>query len=205
MTQIFTGIGLGLHGSSLGQLGRYGPKGAAGLGQGGVSLAVNAATGNVVLKQSDGFLADFGTRLDLFQSYNSRDAEAWRFNTDTRLAFEGPANTDGSVVNRTDEDGHVSRFVYDPRQHAYLPEDGSTARLAFDGASWRYREGVGQTACHYNTNGQLTCLTDCDGHALQLGYQNGQLITVTDNRDKQRIVWSFSEGLLRDVTFQSEG
>ena len=66
MTQIFTGTGLGVRGSSLAQLGGYGPKGTAGLGQGGESVYVNAANGNVVLKQSDGFLADFGVGLDVF-------------------------------------------------------------------------------------------------------------------------------------------
>ena len=119
MTQLFTGVGLGSHGSSLGQLGSCGPKGNSGLGQGGASHSVNAANGNVVLKQSDGFLADFGVGLDLFQSYNSQNG-AWRFNTDTRVSCEGRANMAGSVVTRTDEDGHQSRFVYDATEHIYL-------------------------------------------------------------------------------------
>ena len=93
MAQIFTGAGLGLQGSSLDQLGSYGPKGAAGLGQGGGSLAINLANGNVVLKQNDGFLADFGVGLDLFQSYNSRATQAWRFSTDSRVIFSGQHNT----------------------------------------------------------------------------------------------------------------
>lgn len=205
MAQIFTGAGLGLRGSSQAQLGSYGPKGVASLGQGGSSLYINAANGNVVLKQSDGFLADFGTSFDLSQTYNSREQRAWRFNTDTRLAFEGRANTTGSVVTRTDEDGHNSRFIYDAQQHAYLAEDGSTARLTFDNTSWNYREGTGQTTCHYNATGQLTRITDNDGHVLRFSYQNGQLITITDNHDKQTITWSYRQGLLQDVTFQSAG
>ena len=64
MTQIVTGEGLGLKGSSIG-LGSYGPKGVAGLGQGGESVYVNAANGNLVLRQSDGFLADIGFGLDI--------------------------------------------------------------------------------------------------------------------------------------------
>ena len=205
MTQIFTGTGLGSHGSSLSQLGSYGPKGAAGLGQGGGSMYVNAANGNLVLKQSDGFLANSGAGLDLFQTYNSRDAKAWRFNTDTRLAFEGHANTAGSCVKRTDEDGHQSRFSYDTQQKAYLADDGSTAKLTFDGTNWSYREGASQTTCHYNTDGQLTDLIDRDGHVLRFNYTNGQLTTITDNSNKQTITWSFSQGLLHDVTFQSDG
>ena len=204
MTQLFTGIGLGTHGSSLGQLGSYGPKGSAGLGQGGVSLAVNMANGNGVLKQSDGFLADFGVGLDLFQSYNTQNG-AWRFNTDTRVSCEGRANTAGSVVTRTDEDGHQSRFVYDATQHIYFPQDGGLARLTFDGASWLYREGSGLCTCHYNLAGQLTRISDRDGHALQFHYDQGLLTTVEDNSREQSVTWSFQNGLLRDVMVTSQG
>lgn len=205
MAQIFTGPGLGLRGSSQAQLGSYGPKGIASLGQGGSSLYINAANGNVVLKQSDGFLADFGTSFDLSQTYNSRDKGAWRFNAETKLAFEGKLNTAGSIVTRTDEDGHKSRFIYDANQHAYLAVDGSTARITYDNTNWNYREGTGQTTFHYNSTGQLTSINDNDGHVLRFSYQNGQLITITDNNDKQTITWVYSQGLLRDVTFQSAG
>jgi len=200
MTQIFTGTGLGLHGSSLSQLGNYGPKGTARLGQGGGSMYVNAANGNLVLKQSDGFLANAGVGLDLFQTYNSRSTCPWQFNTETHLTFESP-----SSIQRTDEDGHQSRFIYNAQQNAYLAEDGSTARLTFDGISWNYREGSSQTTCLYNAEGQLTSLRDNDGHVLRFSYQNGQLTSITDNSDRQTITWSFDQGLLRDVTAQSDG
>ena len=92
MTQIFTGEGLGVQGSSLG-LGGYGPKGVASLGQGGESVYVNAANGNLVLRQSDGFLADIGFGLDLFQTYNSRgeNNSSWCFNLHSRLEIYGEA------------------------------------------------------------------------------------------------------------------
>ena len=205
MTQIFTGMGLGLRGSSMSQLGGYGPKGNAGLGQGGSALSVNAANGNLVMTQSDGFLADFGAGLDLFQCYNSQNGGTWRFNTDTRLAVQGVPNTAGSVVNRTDEDGHVSRFVYDARAHAYLAEDGGLARLTFDGVSWCYQEGTGQTRCTYNLDGQLTRLSDRDGHVLQFQYEHGLLTRISDVDREQSITWAFRDGLLRDVTFESAG
>ena len=77
MTQIFTGEGLGLQGSSLG-LGSYGSKGVAALGQGGESVYVNAANGNLVLRQSDGFLADIGFGLDLFQTFQNIRFQEYR-------------------------------------------------------------------------------------------------------------------------------
>ena len=206
MTQLFTGIGLGLQGSSLGLLGSYGPKGSAGLGQGGESVYVNGANGNLVLKQSDGFLAGPGLGLDLFQVYNSRGEKggAWRFNTDTSLQFEGRPNTAGSVVKRRDEDGHCSRFIYDEHQKTYLAEDGTTARLTFRGSHWQYREGVGQKSYNYNKEGQLTSLSDRDGHEFRFSYQEGQLVSITDTSGKQSVTWSFNQGLLRDVTWKSD-
>ena len=204
MTQLFLSLGLGTHGSSLDQLGRFGPKGNPGLGLGGVSLSVNAATGNGVLQQSDGFLSDFGVGLNLFQTYNTQNS-AWQFNTDTRIACDGKINATGSSVTRTDEDGHQSRFVYDADRHAYIPQDGSTARLAFDGFSWRYQEGTGTRTCHYNLEGQLTHISDKDGHALQFHYDNGRLTRITDSNRQQSVTWRFEDGLLREVTVESEG
>lgn len=67
MTQIFTGSGLGLYGSSLG-LGRYGPQGSASLGQGKESVYLNIATGNLVVQQQDGFLADVSIGMNLLHT-----------------------------------------------------------------------------------------------------------------------------------------
>ena len=207
MTQIFTGTGLGGHGSSLDQLGSFGPKGAAGLGQGGGSVYLNAATGNLLLKQADGFMSDVGLGLDLFQSYNSRGegGATWRFNFETRLMFEGTPNTAGSIVKRVDEDGHVSSYRYDERLHVYKACDGSTAQLTFENNGWQYQEGTGAVRCNYDTSGQLKSISDRDGHVLSVNYQNGQLASITDNSGKQSITWTFENGLLSDVSFKSDG
>lgn len=207
MTQIFTGTGLGGHGSSLDQLGNYGPKGAAGLGQGGGSVYLNAASGNLWLKQSDGFLAEAGLGLDLFQSYNSRGegGNTWRFNFETRLMFEGVPNSAGSLVKRVDEDGHISSYRYDENAYVYRACDGSNATLIFAQGNWQYQDGSSQTRCNYDRNGQLSSISDRDGHVLTVRYQNGHLASITDNSGKQNITWLFDKGLLRDVSFQSDG
>ena len=205
MTQIFTGTGLGLHGSSLGQLSHYGPKGSAKLGQGGHSVYVNAANGNLVVKQSDGFLPHASVGLDLFQSYNSLHSASWRFNTDTKLLFEGKANSPHSSVRRTDEDGHITCFTYNANQKAYVADDSSLAQLIFNDTDWTYQDGSTQTICHYNTEGQLTHINDQDGNTLNFTYQNGHLITIKDNTGRQSITWSFHQGILHEITFQSDG
>ncbi len=205
MTQIFTGQGLGLHGSSLG-LGSYGPKGAAALGQGGESVYVNAANGNLVLSQSDGFLADIGFGLDLFQTYNSRgESNPWCFNFQSRLEVSGTMNTEGSSVTRIDEDGHRSRFIFNSIRQAYLPEEGGTAQLIYSQSGWTYREGSQKTAYHYNQDGLLKEIRDLDGHSVLFNYQDNHLSTIVDASGKQKITWSFQNGLIQDVTTTSEG
>lgn len=107
MTQVFTNDGLGISGSSLGQLGNYGPKGKAELGQGGESVYMNAANGNLVLRQLDGFLASQGLGFEVIQSYNSlgEGGKNWQFNTQSHLSLQGTANCEGSELTRIDADG----------------------------------------------------------------------------------------------------
>lgn len=205
MTQIFTGEGLGLQGSSLG-LGSYGPKGAAALGQSGESVYVNAANGNLVLRQSDGFLADIGFGLDLFQTYNSRgEGNSWCFNLQSRLEFSGTLNTDGSTVTRIGDDGHRTRFVFNTGKQSYIPEEGGTARLSYSQNGWTYREGSQKTACHYNQEGQLREIRDLDGHSVTFNYQNNHLESIVDASGKQKITWTIQNGLIQDVTTTSDG
>ncbi|MBA3537543.1 MAG: RHS repeat protein, partial [Tatlockia sp.] len=207
MTQIFTNEGLGLSGSSIGQLGAYGPKGGAALGQGGESVYINAANGNMVLRQSDGFLAGAGLGLELIQSYNSQGerGQNWCFNTQTHLIIEGPANCAGSNLTRVDEDGHSSRFIFDKLKGYYVAENGGTASLHYSNNSWSYREGANSSSCEYNKTGQLTSLTDRDGHHLKFYYRDGQLARIVDNSGKQTIEWTFDKGLVRDILTLSEG
>jgi YD repeat-containing protein len=205
MTQIFTGEGLGLQGSSLG-LGSYGPKGIAALGQGGESVFVNAANGNLVLRQSDGFLADIGFGLDLFQTYNSRgDSSCWRFNVASCLEFSGTTNTEDSRIIRIAEDGHRTSFHFDVTKQMYLSDEGGTARITWNTNGWSYKEGNQKTAFHYNQGGQLTKIADLDGHHFNLSYTDGQLSSVVDSSSKQKVTWSFENGLLQDVKTISDG
>lgn len=206
MTQTVTGSGLGIYGSSIG-LGNYGPKSTAALGQGGDSVYVNAANGNVIIRQSDGFLSDVGFGLDLFQTYNSRGEQgsSWLFNVQSRLELVGELNQKDSFVIRVAEDGHRTRFVWDNTQHGYRSEEGGAVNLSFNQTGWVYREGSFKTTFHYDLNGSLKSINDRDGHDFSFIYQNGQLSSIRSSNGKQTITWSFSNGLLKDLTSTSNG
>ena len=204
--QVFTGSGLGFHGSSL-KLGAYGPKGTAVLGQGGDSVYVNAANGNLVVQQDDGFLAAAGIGIHLLQTYNSKGDRntAWRFNVQSSIQIKGTANTAGSTLIRTAEDGHQSLFHYDITQKMYLPNDGGTERITYSQNEWVYKQGEQKSISYYNQNGQLVRMADRDGHFFSFTYVNGTLASIKDSSTKQQITWSFAQGLLQDMTVTSDG
>lgn len=204
MTQIITGSNLGTQNSSI-NLGDYGAKGSASLGQGNESVYVNAANGNLVLRQSDGFLADLGFGFDLLQTYNSQGmTSSWSFNVQTGLEFHGQINSENSYVIRIGEDGHREHFFWDNKSQCYRPEEGGTARLIFTQNQWTYCQGNNKITYHYNTEGSLTQINDKDGHQLTIHYNQGQLSYITSHSGKQKIEWKFVNGLLSDVTMTSE-
>lgn len=207
MTQLFTNQGLGLTGSSLSYLGSFGPKGMAKLGQGGESVYLNAATGNLVVRQQDGFLASSGLGLELIHTYNSRGEgrQNWCFNTQSQLMIQGAINTCTSIVTRIDEDGHRSCFLYNETKGCYVAKEGGTASLTFSNDHWFYREGASLCTQEYNLEGQLIAYNDPDNHHLQFFYQAGKLSQIVDSSGEQCIAWIFHQGVLREITTTSQG
>ncbi|MBA2657779.1 MAG: hypothetical protein H0U70_12490 [Tatlockia sp.] len=207
MTQVFTSDGLGIAGSSLSQLGAFSSKGVATLGQGASSVYINAANGNLVFRQKDGFLASKGFGFELIQSYNSLGdkGQNWCFNFQTHLIIQEPLNCSNSVVIRVDEDGHQSRFIFNAEKNCYLAENGGTATLHFDNNNWTYREGADSCSFKYDATGLLKRMSDRDGHHIEFSYQNGQLERIKDSSEKQQVEWKFEKGLLRELITSSDG
>jgi len=208
MSQIFTGEGLGLAGSSLDCLGGYGPRGQAGFGQGDERVYINAANGNLVLRQADGFLADHNLGTNLVQTYNEQGksgAGRWVFNVNTRLSgVYGTLNQSGSYIERVDEGGHKTRFDYDEKTRRYMACDGSSARLCFDGQNWRYQRGSGEVCFLYNQAGRLEQKINQDGGVVSYHYQNDVLTSITD-ANRQKICFDYRQGRLCDIYAKSKG
>lgn len=208
MAQIFTGEGLGTYGSSLGQLGSYGPKGTAGLGQGPHSVYINAANGNLVVRENDGFLAGLGFGYRTSSTYNSRGEGAgmFRLGSQSRVSLHGTLNESGSVLLRTAADGHVSRFYYNTERGIYQDENGGKAHIKASKEGFLYNGGDNDIIARYDLDGRLSQLKDADGHHWDFHYEaTGELRSVTDTNAQQKICWSFKEGRLSDISAQSDG
>ncbi|MDP3269268.1 MAG: hypothetical protein Q8M40_09495, partial [Legionella sp.] len=127
------------------------------------------------------------------------------FNVQSRIELKGEINTTGSSVIRIGEDGHRSSFTYNAQKQGYIPQNGGTECLTYRQNEWIYQTGGQKTSSHYNTKGQLTFLSDLDGHAYHFTYIDDQLTTISSNSGKQQVTWSFKKGLLQDVITTSEG
>lgn len=208
MVQIFSGNSLGLQGSSLGQLGNFGPQGTAGLGQCGVSAYMNVCNGNLVLTQKDGALVTAGMRFQLLNTYNSQGDknQPWCLNTQTRLIFEGGGSEAGSIIIRVAEDGHVTRFQFDVDKRGYFSSDGSNSLLLQTKTGWSYQSADPLAPTfEYDTQGLLTCITDAAHHQLTCNYQDGHLVSIVDEMSRQKVTWQFNKEQLSDIYFYSDG
>lgn len=123
MVAVVTGSGMGLQSSSLG-LGQKGQIGNAAFGQGGEQLYVNAANGNLVIRDRDELLLGQGIASELYRAYNSQgqlQGDNWRPGVSRTVdGLTGTLNTAGSTITRTDWDGSTVVYAYDTAQGAYV-------------------------------------------------------------------------------------
>ncbi|ALN89264.1 hypothetical protein [Lysobacter gummosus] len=180
MVAIVTGNGLGLQSSSALGLGGRGQVGSAGFGKSGEQVFVNAATGNLILRDRDQWLLGRGVDAELYRAYNSQAqlvGEAWRSGTSKQVnGLTGTVNTAGSTVTRTDWDGSRTTYAWDTARSLYVATSGAGTRdtLAWDGGTqrWTWTQGGSQLIERYDAtkNGRLFESVDRDGNAVQYSY-----------------------------------
>lgn len=193
MVAIFTGAGAGLARSSANILGGAGSLGSSGLGRGGESVSVNAATGNLLIGRQDEFLVGRGIDVALTRSYNSfadtsdgDNGDQWQFGTQRRVfGLTGTLNATGSTVKRQSADGSVITYGWNAVRNAYVTTDGDGAHdtLASSAGIWTWTDGASQVketyAAYGADNWRITGQTDPDGYSLSFTYLADKLDKVT--------------------------
>ena len=219
MVAIFAGAGAGLERSSANILGGAGQLGTAGMGRGGESVAVNAATGNLVISRQDEFLVGQGPDAAIGRTYNSlidpsggdRDNnDKWQQSTTRRVfGLTGSLNAAGSTIKRLGSDGAVVTFKWGTKNGlaAYWSTSGDDTydRLSRDGASadWKWTDGASKDTEFYraidgftNSNAaefRIRERADVDGNKLTFDYLDGsdKLEKVaTRNGEWLKYTWS---------------
>ncbi|PSJ42216.1 polymorphic toxin-type HINT domain-containing protein [Allosphingosinicella deserti] len=190
MVAIFTGIGPGTERGSGSLLGRAGLLGSSSLGRNGEQVLVNAATGNLVISQSDEILIGRGPDAAIARTYNSMTGVAddnndrWRQSTDRRvLGLTGTVNTSGSTVRRISADGSNIAYTYNA-DGVYRTRQGAGAydTLSFANGVWTWTDGATQTRETYAAYGdywQIKSETDTSGNTLTFDYDGANLTRVT--------------------------
>lgn len=214
MVAIFTGAGAGFTRGSADLLGSAGQLGSGKLGWGGENVAVNAATGNLVVATQDEFLVGRGPDIGISRTYNSfadaadgDNGDNWQQSTTRRVfALTGTANTVGSTVNHQAGDGSVIEYSWDDAAGAYVSTDGSGAfdTLTYAAGSWTWTDGDSQITETYEAHGtdnwRIVAASDTDGNSLTYSYVGDKLdkVTTADGSWTQ-YVWS-SNNIAQIVT-----
>ncbi len=192
MVAIVTAGGLGLERSSGSLLGSYGYFGSAALGRAADSVTVNAATGNLIIQNTDEILIGRGPDVIINRTYNSRgtyagDTDNWLHNGQRKVVLGGTANSAGSTATLTDWDGSVVIFNFISTSVGYQatenPYRDDTLTIASNVFTWT--EGKSRRVEKFdNANGgRITSAADADGNTITYDYTGSNLtkITTADN------------------------
>ncbi|MGQ7830152.1 LysM peptidoglycan-binding domain-containing protein [Altererythrobacter sp. Z27] len=197
MVAIFSGLGAGFERGSASILGGAGRLGGALLGQGGDSVSVNVATGNLLISRQDEFLVGRGPDAQVLRTYNSlgdtsdRDnGDGWQQSTTRRVfGLTGTLNTAGSTIKRLSADGSVITYVWSTKNAvtAYWSTDGAGTydRLVNSGSNWIWSDGDSKVTETYGvtvasgSEWRLLERQDIDGNKLTYSY-----VSDTDKLDK---------------------
>jgi len=127
MVAVVSGNGLGLGTSSLSSLGSDGAVGGAAEGKASEQVYVNSTTGNLVIQDSEDYLAALGLDLPITRTYNSQGqltddfGGEWRLGVDERLInLTGTVNTASSTIVKVFGDESQVTFTYDAAQGKYF-------------------------------------------------------------------------------------
>ncbi|MEZ5710866.1 MAG: hypothetical protein R3E02_15925, partial [Blastomonas sp.] len=204
MVAIFTGLGAGFERGSANVLGAGGIWGSGVQGRSGDQVAVNAATGNLVVSRQDEFLIGRGPDVGISRTYNSMldvadndNGDNWRQSTDRRVYdLVGTINTAGSTLKRVGADGAVVLYTYDAGESAYIATDGAGAydRITSSGSVWIWRDGDSQTVEWYDSSngGRITWQGDVDGNWVEFTYNGSGLLDKVITADGSWTQYSWS-------------
>jgi len=197
MVAIVSAGGLGLDRSSALVLGSRGVIGQAGQGRANDNVYVNAATGNLLIQNTDETLFGLGAQADLAgRTYNSLGVfsdgygaanGSWAASGSRTVGgLTGTLNSAGSTVTRVDSDGSNVVFTWNSLANAYTAKEGGGAldTLTYSSvdSTWIWTNGTTRYTEVYDTThgGRIVTGTDANANVTTYSYNaNGFLATVT--------------------------
>jgi YD repeat-containing protein len=209
MVAIVSGHGLGINFSSANVAGGRGQLGQAQTGAAGQEVYVNAATGNLVLRERDLQLFDHGLDLGFLHTYNSQGRFQDEPGQDAALGFyarsirfEGTPGDAGSTLVRTLADGSAQVLTWDAATDAFTDADGASARLDVDRVTFASADGT-LTETYSRPSGRLSASAQAGGHALAYDYDDAGLLASVTSDAGERTVYGWQNGRLASVRVET--
>ena len=208
MVAIFTGAGFGFERGSGAVLGGVGLLGNGLLGRGGETVAVNAATGNLLIQKQDEYLVGRGPDASVARTYNSLTTleddndDNWRQSTDRRVyGLSGPAEEYGSTIKRVSGDGTEITYTFMGEGfggYGFYSSDGAGAydRIYQDGTDWVWVDGDTGTIERYADDGigKIKSVIDRSGTTMTFTYDGSNRLSQVDTDDGSWIRYDWGTG-----------
>jgi RHS repeat-associated protein len=162
--------------------------------------AVNAATGNLVLSQTDLSIGGRGPGLRMVRTYNSQLAASQKepgpFGFGWTGSYSAHLSIGTELVTVHQDNGSTVTFRISGTE--YIPVGGwIQATLTKSGTEYIYTL-PDQTKLEFNESGQLLKETDRDGNAITLTYKEGKLASVEDGAGR-KLTFTYNEGFVEQI------
>ncbi|OOG44428.1 RHS repeat protein, partial [Polaromonas sp. A23] len=224
MTSIITGSGLGLINTSADLLGTGGNPlvGRAGQSDG---VYINGATGNVVIRAQDEFVAGLGIDTNLLRTYNSLgltdgdNNDGWRAGVYRKVYnVQGTLGNAGSTVMKVFQDGAELVYSFVSKvgtvsTYSSFDGSGATDTLVYDSAAaadkkWVWTDGSSRMTESYDwsgTAGNIRSEADKDGNSSRYSYTGSLLTQVVDPSGQTTKLIYTGNNLQRIEVYQPDG
>jgi hypothetical protein len=187
MVAIVTGNGFGLERSSGFVLGSRGQLGTPALGRANDGVTVNAATGNLIISNTDEMLFGLGLNEAATRTYNSLTTfgdhdnnDKWQEGYARHIeTYTGTLNSSGSTVTLIDWDGSDVTYSWNTTRSAYVSKEGAGAydTLTWNSgtSAWTWTDGDSRVTDTFKPSGspyygRLASSADTDGNTVVFGY-----------------------------------
>jgi len=170
--------GFGISNSSLDQTGEISP--SRSLGQAGLKVYNNVATGNLVIVDHMATAREMNGTHRFGYVYNSQAAKPWHFTLKSLANIPSPPNS--GTITLIEEDGHETVYTYNNGKYIAPEYVKGRPQLWYDNSSgvWRWYDPATGNSAVYNNRGLLSDFVDAAGRKSHYTYdQQDQLTSVT--------------------------
>lgn len=180
---VVTGLGLGVSHSSLTKT-EVDVLPAQSLGSAKIECAVNAATGNIHVKDHTIKIASATGGIEFGYIYNSQAKTPWQVGLKRLLT---PINKNAQQITLVEADGHEVQFNYDPTTNCYHAAE--------------YVQG--QQTLHFDQEQQAWILTKPGSEISEYFSEIGQLCLRRDKRDRCTKFFYQEDGKLKSIVSEN--